>query len=295
MKWWHQGELVDAADLVCSINTYSLHYGFVVFEGIRGYETLRGPMLFRLEEHIARFYRSARALNFNIQGWAQQEFTEAVRLTAATWGNQDLYIRPMLYLGNGVMGIRTASPEQHLAVLIWPHRTDQTDPKYVEGIRVQVSRHVRPKAYAQAKISGNYLASIAAVNSLVGTTFDEAILLDESGYLCEASAHNLFLVKDGELHTPRLTACLDGITRRTVIDIAQALGVSVHERDLLPTELLIADEAFLTGTASEIIPIRQAESSNLLTLSAEALTRCLAREYRRLTAFHDQPLTEIAP
>jgi branched-chain amino acid aminotransferase len=282
MMWWHQGELVPPDTLACSVNTYSLHYGLAIFEGIRAYEATKGPAVFRLGDHIDRFYRSALALNCRIADWPPETLTAAVHTTLATWGNRDLYIRPLLYLGNGIMGIRTPSPEQHLAILVWPYTTDRQDRRYFDGISVQISRHVRPKAYSQAKVSGNYLASIAAVNSLAGTNYDESILLDDSGYLCEASAHNLFVVRNGELHTPRLTACLEGITRGTVIEIARSSGLHVHERDLLPSDLLTADEAFLTSTASEIVPIRQAEAAELRSLLADSLTRRIAEQYRRL-------------
>lgn len=280
MMWWHQGELVPRDELSCRVATYSLHYGFAVFEGIRAYETRHGASLFRLGAHMRRFYDSARALNCTVQGWTPQELTEAVQRTVATWGNQDLYVRPLLYLGNGIMGIRARAIEQELAVLVWPYTTARSDARYVDGISVQVSRHARPKAYSQAKVSGNYLASVAAVNSLAGTSYDEAILLDDEGFLCEASAHNLFVVKDGALHTPRLKACLDGVTRRTVMELAESAGLRVHERDLLPTELLTADEAFLTSTASEVLPIRRAESADLGTVRPDSITRALAARYR---------------
>jgi len=282
MKWWLNGELVDHDQVNCSVNTYSLHYGICVFEGMRAYDIAGKPVVFRLEEHIERFFRSVRLLGSEITGYDQTQIENAVHQVIGANNVTHLYIRPMYYLGNGIMGIHTKDPDQNLAILVWDWETDHSAPKYQKGIHVQISRHIRHKEYAQAKASGNYLASVAASNTLRGTNFDEAILLDEDGYLCEATAQNLFLVKDGALHTPLIKACLKGVTRNAIIEIARDSGIAVHERDILPAELLCADEAFLTSTASEVLPIRAVDSQNLAPLHDDSITRNLFRKFHSL-------------
>jgi len=281
MKWWLNGALVDPAGVSCAVNTYSLHYGFAVFEGIRTYDVDGVARAFKLDEHIARFYDSARMLGLAIRGCEPEGLARAVLETVASWDEKDLYVRPLLYLGNGVMGLRTAVPDHNLAVLVWPYGTDRGSARYREGISVQISRHRRSKEHALAKVSGNYLSAVVAANELEGTGFDEAVLLDEDGFLSEATAQNIFIVKGGRLATPRTTACLDGITRRTVIALASGAGMAVEERDILPAELLSADEAFLTSTASEVLPIARVQASTLASPRKDSVTRQLMALYQQ--------------
>ncbi|WP_206957893.1 aminotransferase class IV [Trinickia acidisoli] len=262
MKWWLDGNLIPSDTLSIPINTYSLHYGLCVFEGIRAYGVHGGRSIFRLEEHVARFFASAEMLGSPIKRCRPVDVCDAVMAVAETAPSNDLYIRPLYYVGNGIMGLRATPLEQHVAVTAWQWQTDRSHARYTSGIKVAISRHVRRKDYAQAKVSGNYLASVAAVNS-IPEGFDEAILLDEDGYLCEATAQNVFMIVRNEVHTPRVKSCLNGITRNAVIALARQNGLSVYERDITPAELLAADEAFLTSTASEVLPIAQVESHAL--------------------------------
>ncbi|TKC86269.1 branched chain amino acid aminotransferase [Trinickia terrae] len=262
MKWWLDGNLIPADTLSVPINTYSLHYGLCVFEGIRAYGINGRRSIFRLDEHVARFFASADMIGSPIRTCSAADVRDAVMAVAETAPGNDLYIRPLYYVGNGIMGLRAAELEQHVAVTAWQWSTDRSHSRYTSGIKVVISRHLRHKDYAQAKVSGNYLASVAAVSS-IPAGFDEAILLDEDGYLSEATAQNVFMVVRNEIHTPRVKSCLNGITRGAVIELARRDGFRVCERDITPAELLAADEAFLTSTASEVLPIAQVESRAL--------------------------------
>ncbi|GLU34064.1 aminotransferase class IV [Trinickia caryophylli] len=285
MKWWLDGKLIPADTLSVPINTYSLHYGLCVFEGIRSYSLEGGRTIFRLEEHIARFVASAEMLGSPITGYRAGELCDAVMAVAETAPANDLYIRPLYYVGNGIMGLRATPLDQHVAVTAWQWQTDRSHPRYTSGIKVVISRHTRRKDYAQAKVSGNYLASVAAVNS-IPAGFDEAILLDEDGYLCEATAQNVFVVLRDTLHTPRVKSCLNGITRNAVIEVARKLGLGVHERDITPAELLAADEAFLTSTASEVLPIAQVESHRLGSAAPDSCTSRIRQTFLDLVQSH---------
>jgi branched-chain amino acid aminotransferase len=279
MKWWVNGQFLPQEQVQCSVNTYSLHYGSTIFEGIRAYDVRGCASVFKLAEHLDRFFDSALTLGFRIQACRRDELEEAVVQTVAMAGQNNLYIRPLLYLGNGIMGIRTPNPEQNIIVMVWPFEVDRSASKYRDGLSVTVSRHHRSSAYASAKAAGNYLSSVAAANELAGTGFDEAILLDEDGFICEATAQNIFIVKNGSLHTPRLKACLAGITRQTVMDLARQGGWPVVERDITPAELMSADEAFLTSTASEVLPIGRVHGISLASTKPTSLTHQIAQRY----------------
>ena len=282
MKWWLNGQLVAPESVNCSVQTYSLHYGVSIFEGIRAYEVNGQPNIFRLESHINRFYDSAKMLGFSISAYQPEQIIDACEKTVAHWSESNLYIRPLLYLGNGVMGIRTNELDYNLIIMVWPYSIDRLSDRYQKGISVNISRHKRNRDFALAKVSGNYLASVVAANELAVSGYDEAILLDENGFISEATAQNIFIVKDEKMKTPRLSACLAGITRKSVMDIAEHMNIEVSETDILPVELLTADEAFLTSTASEILPIRSINYSHMASTHYDSVTRRIMRKYHEL-------------
>ena len=257
-KIWMDGSLVDWQDATTHVLTHTLHYGVGVFEGVRTYSTPSGPQIFRLNEHTQRLYDSAKILRIEIP-YSFEELCEAQREVLRVNELAEGYIRPLVTLGSEAMGLRAQGLSVHVAIACWPW-PDYMDPEARErGIRVQTSSYTRHHvniSMCKAKACGNYINSILALSEAVDGGYDEALLLDNEGYVAEGSGENVFLVKKDVLHTPELTSCLPGITRDTILVFARELGMDVVERRITRDEFYIADEAFLTGTAAEVLPIR---------------------------------------
>lgn len=251
---WFNGKLINWEDAKVHVMAHAFHYGSAVFEGIRAYKTEQGTAIFRLKEHIDRLFYSAKALAMEVPFSNEQVCQANVDLLAANKLEHG-YIRPLIYYGYGVMGLNPRNAPVDVMVACWPWG------KYLAAdmVDLKISKYVRihPRSVVcDAKVSGHYVNSILAVQELKGTKYHEALLLDYEGNLAEGPGENLFIVKNGDLYTPKLGTILAGITRNTVIDIANRNGIKVIETTLTPEDLFSASEAFYTGTAAEVTPIR---------------------------------------
>ncbi len=259
---WQNGELVPWADAKVHVLTHTLHYGVGVFEGVRAYDTPRGPCIFRLEDHTRRLFDSAHILALEIP-YTPEEVSQAQREVFRANELVEGYLRPMVYLGSEGMGLRAKGLSVNLCIAAWPWPDYMDADAREKGIKVRTSsftRHHVNITMCKAKANGNYINSILALHEAMDCGCDEALLLDNEGYVSEGTGENVFLVKNGVLHTPELTSCLDGITRDTILQLAAEMGVEVRERRITRDEVYIADEAFFTGTAAEVLPIRELDS-----------------------------------
>ena len=256
---WQNGSLIPWRDAKVHVLTHTLHYGVGVFEGVRAYDTPRGPCIFRLQAHTDRLFNSAHILGLKIP-YSKEEVNEAQREVFRANELTEGYLRPMVYLGSEAMGLRAQGLSVNLCVDAWPW------PSYVDaealehGISVRTSSYTRHHVnitMCKAKANGNYINSILALHEALDSGCDEALLLDNEGYVAEGTGENIFLVKKGVLHTPELTSCLDGITRDTIFHLASEMGLEVRERRITRDEVYITNEAFFTGTAAEVLPIRE--------------------------------------
>ena len=256
---WFDGELVPWRDARVHVLTHTLHYGLGVFEGVRAYATERGPAIFRLKEHTDRLFRSAHILNFEIP-WSREQINSAQITVIQENGLKEAYLRPMCFYGSEAMGLRAEGLSSHCIIAAWEWPNYMTPEARVEGIRVRTSSYTRHHVnitMCKAKANGNYINSMMALKEALDSGCEEALLLDNEGYVAEGSGENIFLVQDGHLVTPELTSCLEGITRATVFDLAAEVGLEVTERRITRDEVYIADEAFFSGTAAEVLPIRE--------------------------------------
>lgn len=259
---WLNGEMLPWREAKTHVLTYSLHYGVGCFEGVRAYETPTGPSIFRLREHTLRLLNSAKILGMPLN-WSAEALDAAQIAVVCENGLQQAYLRPMAFLGSEGMGLRVEGLRTHVMVAAWPWGNYLGEAALSKGIRIRTasfSRHHVNSAMCRAKANGQYIVSAMALNEVLKDGYDEALMLDTQGYVAEGSAENIFLVKEGELHTPDVTACLDGITRKTIIRLAGDLGIPVHERRITRDEVYTADEAFFTGTAAEVTPIREVDN-----------------------------------
>ena len=259
-KVWMDGRLVPWDEAKIHVLTHSLHYGSGVFEGIRAYETKRGPAVFRLTDHIARLYRSAKIYTIDIP-YTPEELIDATKETVRASGLPACYIRPLVYLGYGEMGLNPLLSPVNVAIAVWAWGAYLGDEGVTHGVRMKISswrRHDPNIIPPAAKGTGQYVNSQLAKVEAIKAGYDEAILLNPQGFVAEASGENVFIVRDGEIVTPPLSAgALIGITRDSVIKIARDLGIGVQEADLVRTDLYTADEVFVCGTAAEITPVRE--------------------------------------
>ena len=256
---WMNGDMVDWRDAKVHVLTHTLHYGVGVFEGVRAYDTSNGPCIFRLHDHTRRLFDSAQILRLDIP-FSESDLNAAQRDVFAFNNLNEGYLRPVAYLGSEAMGLRADGLTVNVAIACWPW-PDYMDPQSRElGITVRTSSYTRHHVnitMCKAKANGNYINSIMALREAIDSGCDEALLLDNEGYVAEGSGENFFLVKNGVIHTPELTSCLPGITRDTVMVFARELNIPVIERRITRDEVYIADEAFFTGTAAEVLPIRE--------------------------------------
>ena len=259
------GEMLPWRDAKVHVLTHTLHYGLGVFEGVRAYKTPTGTSIFRLNEHTNRLFESAHILGLTIP-FTKEELNEAQVQVFLRNGLEEGYLRPMVFLGSEAMGIRAKDLTVHVSIAAWPW-PDYMDPDSREkGIKVRTSSYTRHHVnitMCKAKSNGNYTNSILALHEALDSGCDEALLLDNEGYVAEGSGENVFLIKDGALHTPELTSCLAGITRSTVFTLAKELGLQILERRITRDEVYIADEAFFTGTAAEVLPIQSLDGRTI--------------------------------
>ncbi|MBA3551988.1 MAG: branched-chain-amino-acid transaminase [Actinobacteria bacterium] len=261
-KIWMDGELVAWEDATIHVLTHGLHYGSGVFEGIRAYRTTRGPSVFRLTDHIRRLFRSAHVYHMQIP-FSAEELCDATVETIRANGMQECYIRPLVYRGYGEMGLNPLPAPVNVSIAVWPWGVYLGEESLESGVRAKISswkrtdHNVLPPG---AKATGQYIGSgLAKVEALHGG-YDEAILLNHAGYVTDGSGENVFVVKEGVLYTPPFSAgCLDGITRDSIMVVARDQGYEVVERNLSRFDLYTADEAFFTGTAAEVAPIREVD------------------------------------
>ena len=261
-KIWMNGELVDWADARIHVGAHGLHYGTGVFEGIRAYETPKGSAVFRLTDHLRRFENSARLLQMDL-GYSLEELRAACHELIAANGLPECYLRPIAFYGYGELGVSAVGNPVDVVIMSWPWGAYLGEEGLAKGISAKISSWTRigPNVIPHvAKATGIYLNSMLAVTEANRAGYDEAILLTAEGFIADGSGENVFIVKDGEIYTPDLaTSILPGITRDTVIQIAQDLGYQVHEKSLIRSDLYLADEAFMTGTAAEVTPLRSVD------------------------------------
>ncbi|MGX2040773.1 branched-chain amino acid transaminase [Methylocaldum sp. MU1018] len=262
---WLDGEWLPWRDAKVHLLTHTLHYGCGVFEGLRAYKTDRGAAIFRLRDHTDRLFRSAHIMNMkmpfdkDILDRAQREAVSRNNLSSA-------YIRPMCFYGSEGMGLHAKGLKVHVMVAAWEWGSYLGAENMARGIKVRTSSYTRNhvnSVMCKAKANGNYLNSILAVQEAVEAGCDEALLLDHEGYVAEGSGENIFIVRRGKLYTPDLTSALEGITRETVFTIARENGLEVAEKRITRDEVYVADEAFFTGTAAEVTPIREVDGRTI--------------------------------
>lgn len=264
-KIWKDGKLVDWRDANLHMLTHSLHYGMAVFEGVRAYKTIDGTAIFRLREHTQRLFNSAKifqmAIPFDMETLieAQKEVVRANQL-------ESCYLRPLVWIGSEKMGVSARGNTIHVGIAAWPWGAYLGEEGLKRGIRVKTSsftRHHVNVSMVRAKASGYYINSILANQEVTAEGYDEALLLDTDGYVSEGAGENVFLIRNGKLYTPDLASCLDGITRDAVLTMAGDLGIEVIEKRITRDELYCADEAFFTGTAAEVTPIRELDNRQI--------------------------------
>lgn len=257
---WLDGELVPWKEAKVHVLTHTFHYGLGVFEGVRAYATPdRGTCIFRLREHTDRLFRSAHILQMDMP-FDKDALNAAQREVVRVNGLEEGYIRPMCFLGSEGMGLRADNLKTHVMVAAWPWPSYMDPEARDRGIRVRTSSYTRHHVnitMCKAKANGNYTNSILALREALDSGCEEALMLDNEGYVAEGSGENFFMLRDGVIYTPDLTSCLDGITRNSLFKIAADQGYEVRERRITRDEVYIADEAFFTGTAAEVVPIRE--------------------------------------
>jgi len=264
-KIWKDGKLVDWRDANLHMLTHSLHYGMAVFEGVRAYKTVDGTAIFRLREHTQRLFNSAKIFQMVIP-YDMETLIEAQKEVVRANQLESCYLRPLVWIGSEKMGVSARGNTIHVGIAAWPWGAYLGEEGLKRGIRVKTSsftRHHVNVSMVRAKASGYYINSILANQEVTAEGYDEALLLDTDGYVSEGAGENVFLIRNGKLYTPDLASCLDGITRDAVLTMASDLGIEVIEKRITRDELYCADEAFFTGTAAEITPIRELDNRQI--------------------------------
>jgi branched-chain amino acid aminotransferase len=261
-KIWMNGELVDWGDAKVHVGAHGLHYGSGVFEGIRCYDTDDGPAVFRLGDHLERLHQSARLLHMELP-YPVDELRRACHELIGENGLSECYLRPIAFYGYGELGVHPGTNPVDVVIMSWPWGAYLGEDALTKGIRAKVSswKRVGPNTIPHAaKATGIYVNSMLAVMEATRAGYEEAILLTDDGFVADGSGENIFVVKDEVISTPDLSASiLPGITRQAVMEIAQTLGYAVHERQLIRSDLYVADEVFMCGTAAEVTPVRSVD------------------------------------
>ena len=277
---WFDGEMIDWQEANTHLLTHTLHYGLGVFEGVRAYGTEKGPSIFRLHDHTERLFKSASTVNMEIPHTketindAHQDVIKANRLKEA-------YIRPMCFYGSEGMGLRADNLKVHTMDAAWEWPSYMEPEAREKGIKVKLSSYKRQvrNPVSNSKVNGNYVHSIVALNEALEEGFDEALMLDAEGYIAEGSGENFFIVKDNKLFSPDLDSCLDGITRRTILELAEELDIEYEIKKITVEDVLQADESFFSGTAAEVVPINSLDGSPIGTGSRGTITERLQSTY----------------
>ena len=262
---WYDGKMVNWRDATTHVLTHTLHYGMGVFEGVRAYKTDKGTAIFRLQDHTDRMFRSAHILGMKMP-FDKATISEAQRAAVRENKLESAYIRPMAFYGAEAMGIAAKTLSTHVICAAWSWGAYMGDEALTRGIRVKTSsfsRHHVNITMCKAKANGNYMNSILAHQEAAQDGYDEALLLDVDGFVAEGSGENVFIIRKGKLYTPDLTSALEGITRDTIVTLAKELGLEVIEKRITRDEVYGADEAFFTGTAAEVTPIRELDNRNI--------------------------------
>ncbi|HEY7772930.1 MAG TPA: branched-chain amino acid transaminase [Marinagarivorans sp.] len=257
---WFDGEMVPWRDARVHVLTHTLHYGMGVFEGVRAYHAGdKGSCIFKLQEHTDRLFRSAHIMRMDMP-FSKDELNEAQRAVVRENNLDEAYLRPMAFLGSEGMGLRADGLKTHIIVAAWNWPSYMSPEAKEQGIKIRTSSYTRHHVnitMCKAKANGNYINSMLALREALDSGCEEALLLDNEGYVAEGSGENFFMVRDGIIYTPELTSCLDGITRKTIFQLAEDCGYQIREKRITRDEVYVADEAFFTGTAAEVLPIRE--------------------------------------
>ncbi|MGN6578610.1 MAG: branched-chain amino acid transaminase [Bordetella sp.] len=283
---WYDGRLVPWRDATTHVLTHSLHYGLSVFEGVRAYKTDAGTAIFRLQDHTRRLLNSSHIYQVAVPydaaalNQAQREVVKANKL-------ESCYLRPLVFYGSEKMGVSPKGAKVHVAIAAWPWGAYLGEEALAQGIRVKISSYARQHVNVtmpRAKVATTYANSILANNEALQDGYDEALLLDTEGFVAEGSGENVFIVKDGVLYEPEIASALTGITRSTVHALAADLGIQLVTRRLTRDDLYIADEAFFTGTAAEVTPIREIDNRRIGSGSRGPITAKLQKAFFDLVA-----------
>lgn len=262
---WFDGEMVPWREANVHVLTHSLHYGMAVFEGVRAYNTPDGTAIFRLHAHTDRLFDSAHIMGMKIP-YTKEQINDAICATVRDNKLETAYIRPLVFYGSEGMGIRADNLKVHVTIAAWHWGAYMGEAALEQGIKIRTSsftRHHVNITMTRAKSSGAYMNSMLALQEAVSGGAEEALLLDPEGYVAEGSGENVFIVKGGVIYTPEVTACLNGITRNTVLTLAGEMNIPIVEKRITRDEVYIADEAFFTGTAAEVTPIRELDNRQI--------------------------------
>ncbi len=276
---WYDGKMVNWRDATTHVLTHTLHYGMGVFEGVRAYKTDKGTAIFRLKEHTNRLFNSAHILGMKMP-YSKEELMEAQKAAVRENNLESAYMRPMAFYGAEAMGISAKTLSTHVIVAAWKWGAYMGQDALDNGIRVKTSsfsRHHVNITMCKAKANGNYMNSILAHQEAALDGYDEALLLDVDGFVAEGSGENIFIVRNGKLYTPDLTSALEGITRDTIVQLAAEIGLPIIEKRITRDEVYTADEAFFTGTAAEVTPIRELDRRNIGAGTAGPITKQLQK------------------
>ncbi len=278
---WYDGELVQWRDATTHVLTHTLHYGMGVFEGVRAYDTPQDTAIFRLQAHTDRLFDSAHIMNMQIP-YSRDEINEATRAAVRENNLESAYIRPMVFYGSEGMGLRASGLKVHVIIAAWSWGAYMGEEALQQGIKVRTSsftRHHVNISMTRAKSNGAYINSMLALQEAISGGADEAMMLDPEGYVAEGSGENIFIIKDGVIYTPEVTACLNGITRNTILTLAAEHGFKLVEKRITRDEVYIADEAFFTGTAAEVTPIREVDGRKIGAGRRGPVTEKLQKAY----------------
>ena len=277
---WMDGQLIDWADAKVHVLTHTLHYGLGVFEGVRAYSTPEGTKIFRLNDHTKRLFESAKAVNMKIP-FSEQEINEAQKEVFRVNELDEGYIRPMCFYGSEGMGLRADNLKVHCIVAAWEWPSYMSPEAFEKGINIKISSYRRETGniVSRSKVNGNYVTSIMALQEAMKEGYDEALLLDDEENISEGSGENFFIVKNKTLYTPDLDASLDGITRKSIISLAEELNIKVEVKKIKLQDVLEADELFFTGTAAEVVPIRSVDKKIISNGERGEITTILQKNY----------------
>ncbi|TMI00967.1 MAG: branched-chain amino acid transaminase [Betaproteobacteria bacterium] len=278
---WYDGKLVEWRSATTHVLTHSLHYGLAVFEGVRAYQTAIGTAIFRLKEHTDRLFNSAHIYMMQLP-FTREQLMEAQLEVVRANQHDACYIRPIAFYGSEKMGVSPVGARVHVAIAAWPWGAYLGPDALAKGIRVKTSSYARHHVnvtMARAKMSGTYPNSVLATLEATQHGYDEGLLLDVEGYVAEGAGENIFLVKDGKIWEPELTSALTGITRSSVIELAEGLGYKVGAKRLTRDDIYIADECFFTGTAAEVTPIRELDGRTIGAGQAGPVTQAIQKAF----------------